>query len=50
MGQNCVYSIVSLQNIALEILIVIKSSILGVGKVSQIRLCFIYTYNNFQWR
>ena len=50
MGQNYVYSITSLRNIALEILIVTKSSILDVGKVSQIRLCSIYTYNNFQWK
>ena len=50
MGRNCVYSIISLQNMALEILIVTKSSILDVGKVSQIRLCFIYIYNNFQWK
>ena len=45
MGQNCVYSVINLQNIALEIPIVTKSSILDVGKVSQIRLCFIYTLN-----
>ena len=31
MGQNCVYIIISLQNIALEIL---KNSILDVSKVS----------------
>ena len=50
MGQNCVYSIISLQNIALEMFIVTKSSILDVGKVSQIRFWFMYTYNNFQWK
>ena len=39
------HSIISLQNIALEIPIVTKSSVLDVGKVSQIRFCFIHTLN-----
>ena len=50
----CVYNIISLQNIALQIPIVSKSSILDFGKVSQICLFFIYTLNekanNFQWK
>ena len=50
----CVYNIISLQNIALQIPIVSKSSILDFGKVSQIWLFFIYTLNkkanNFQWK
>ena len=50
--QYCLYNIISLQNITLQIPIVIKSSILDFGKVSQIWLSFIYTLNkkasNFQ--
>ena len=42
MGQYCVYN-TSLQNITLQIPIVTKSSILDVAKVTQIRLCFVYT-------
>ena len=44
MGQYCVYN-TSLQNITLQIPIVTKSSILDVAKVTQIRLCFVYTLN-----
>ena len=52
--QYCVYNIISLQNITLQIPNVTKSSILVFGKVSQIWLSFIYTWskkaNNFQWK
>ena len=41
-GQCCVYNIIRLQNITLQIPIFRKSSIFDVGKVSQIWLCFIY--------
>ena len=43
--QYCVYNIISLQNLTFQIPIVTQCSILNVGKVSQIRLCFIYTLN-----
>ena len=50
--QYCVYKIISLQNITLQISIVTKSSILDFDKVSQIWLSFTYTLNkktnNFQ--
>ena len=42
-GWYCVYNIISLPNKTLQIPIVKKSFILDVDKVSQIRLCFIYT-------
>ena len=44
MGLYCVYNIISLQNITLKIPIAKKSSILDVAKVSQIQLCFTYSY------
>ena len=43
--QYCVYKIISLKNITLQITIATKSAILDVRKVSQIQLCFIYTSN-----
>ena len=50
--QYCVYKIISLQNITLQISIVTKSSILDFDKVSQIWPSFTYTLNkktnNFQ--
>ena len=53
-GQYCVYNIIGLQNISLKVPVVTNSSILDVGKASQIRICFTYTlnkkHNNFQWK
>ena len=46
MGQNCVYSITSLRNIALEIHIVTKSSILDVGKMSQVLIIGVFRTNS----
>ena len=43
-GQYCVYNIMSLQDITLQIPIVTKSSILDVPKVSQIWVSFIPVY------
>ena len=40
-----VYDIVSLQNITLQIPIVTKSSVLDLGKMSKVWLCFIYALN-----
>ena len=48
-GQYCVCNIISLQDITLQIPIVTKSSILSVGKVSQVWFCFlIKKQHNFQ--
>ena len=39
-GQYCMYNTINLQNITLQIPIATRRSILHVGKVSHIRLCF----------
>ena len=39
-GQYCMYNIINLKNITLQIPIATRRSILHVGKVSHIRLCF----------
>lgn len=41
----CTCIIISQQNATLQIVFVIKGSILDVGKASQIRLCFAYILN-----
>ena len=44
-GIYCMYNIISLQNMTLKIPIARKNSILDVGKVSLIQLCFTYTFD-----
>ena len=39
------YNIINLQNMTLKIPIARKNSILDVGKVSLIQLCFTYTFD-----